>query len=576
MKKSAIVLCLSALTSLSALAQNLQQGINDLYAERYQSAKSTFEKLLAANPNNIEANYWLGETNIDNGDINAAKSVLDKAVASSNNAPLILAGLGHVELLQGKQNEAKQHFEAAINASKGKKGNDPNVLNAVGHAIVESYSDQNRTDLDYAIAKLNEASQLAPTNPDIWFNLGNGYRKKRDGGNAVQAYTKAGNFAPALYRTGMIYESQKSLRQPGDWDIVLDYYNKATTADPRFAPAYYRLYNYYLNGKRDFSTAEGIANKYVSSSDPSPENSYIQAQTAFVQDKFAEAINLGKSIISQTNNNPRPRVYRLLTYSYMGSKDTATACQYANQFFEKEKNEDDIAASDYLMHAQACGKNNPDVILADIDKAVQKDPQNAPRVLREALDDARKSGQRLLEGELSVILFKLQGDKANPAQLVNVGTPFYYGGNFKKADSLFSAYSKAFPDSIYGYLWSAKSLIQIDTAMTQGLAVPAYDQILRVAEMNKTRDLYKSNGTFAAGYLTAYYNNVKADKATALSYLQRGLAIDPTNATLLAYQKALQQQSSKPPAQQKNSTSNNAAKGDTKAKTADTKTKVKQ
>jgi tetratricopeptide (TPR) repeat protein len=576
MKKSAIVLCLSALTSLSALAQNLQQGINDLYAERYQSAKSTFEKLLAANPNNIEANYWLGETYIDNGDINGAKAVLDKAAASSNNAPLILAGLGHVELLQGKQNEAKQHFEAAINASKGKKGNDPNVLNAVGHAIVETYSDQNKTDLDYGIAKLNEASQLAPTNPDIWFNLGNGYRKKRDGGNAVQAYTKAGNFAPALYRTGMIYESQKSLRQPNDWDIVVDYYNKAIVADARFAPAYMRLYNYYLSGKHDFTAAENYANKYVSSSDPSVENTYLQAQTKFVQNQFPDAINLGKNIVSQTNGNANPRVYRLLTYSYMGNKDTATACQYANEFFTKQKNEDEIFASDYLMHAQACGKNNPDVILADIDKAVQKDPQNAPRVLKEALDDARKSGQRLLEGELSVILFKLQGDKANPAQLVNVGTPFYYGGNFKKADSLFSAYSKAFPDSIYGYLWSAKALIQIDTAMTQGLAVPAYDQILRVAEMDKTRDLYKSNGTFAAGYLTAYYNNVKGDKATALSYIQRGLAIDPNNATLLAYQKALQQQPSKPPSQQKNSTSNNAAKGDTKSKTADTKTKVKQ
>jgi tetratricopeptide (TPR) repeat protein len=576
MKKSAIVLCLSALTSLSALAQNLQQGINDLYAERYQSSRSTFEKLLAANPNNIEANYWLGQTYIDNGDINGAKTVLDKAAVSSNNAPLILAGLGHVELLQGKQNEAKQHFEAAINASKGKKGNDPNVLNAVGHAIVETYSDQNRTDLDYGIAKLNEASQLAPSNPDIWFNLGNGYRKKRDGGNAVQAYTKAGNFAPALYRTGMIYESQKSLRQPNDWDIVVDYYNKAIAADPRFAPAYMRLYNYYLSGKHDFTAAENYANKYVSSSDPSVENTYLQAQTKFVQNQFPDAINLGKNIVSQTNGNANPRVYRLLTYSYMGNKDTTTACQYANEFFTKQKNEDEIFASDYLMHAQACGKNNPDVILADIDKAVQKDPQNAPRVLKEALDDARKSGQRLLEGELSVILYRLQGDKANPAQLVNVGTPFYYGGDFKKADSLFSAYSKAFPDSIYGYLWSAKALIQIDTAMTQGLAVPAYDQILRVAEMDKTRELFKSNGTFAAGYLTAYYNNIKGDKATALSYLQRGLAIDPSNATLLAYQKALQQQSSKPPAQQKNSTSNNAAKGDTKSKTTQTKTKVKQ
>jgi hypothetical protein len=259
----------------------------------------------------------------------------------------------------------------------------------------------------------------------------------------------------------------------------------------------------------------------------------------------------------------------------MGNKDTATACQYANQFFEKEKNEDEIGASDYLMHAQACGKNNPDIILADIDKAVKKDPVNAPRVLGEALDDAKKSGQRLLEGELLVILYKLRGDKANPAQLVGVGTPFYYGGDFVKADSLFNAYSKAFPDSIYGYLWSAKALIQIDTAMTQGLAVPAYDNILRVAEMDKSRDLYKQNGAFAAGYLTAYYNNTKGDKATALTYVARGLAIDPTNATLLAYQKALQQQSKQAP-QQKNSTSNNAAKGDTKAKVTDTKTKVKQ
>ena len=575
MKKSAIVLFFSALASLSALAQNVQQGVNDLYAERYQSAKSTFEKLLAANPNNIEANYWLGQTYIANNDVNGAKAVYDKAATASNNAPLILVGQGHVELLQGKQNEAKQHFESAINASKGKKGNDPTILNAVGRAITESYSEERKTDLDYAIAKLTEASQLSATNPDIWLNLGNAYRKKRDGGNAVQAYTKAGNFAPALYKIGYIYESQKSLRQPNDWDIVLDNYNKAIATDARFAPAYMRLYTYNLFGKQDFATAESFANKYVGASDPGVENTYLQAQTKFVQNQFTEAINLGKNIIAQTNGNPRPRVYRLLTYSYMGNKDTATACQYANEFFVKQKNEDEIGASDYLMHAQACGKNNSDVILADIDKAVQKDPVNAQRVLKEALDDARKSGQRLLEGELLVILYKLQKDKANPAQLVSVGTPFYYGGNFKKADSLFTAYSAAFPDSIYGYLWSAKAMIQIDTAMTQGLAIPAYENILRVAEMDKTRDLYKSNGAFAAGYLTAYHNNIKGDKATALTFLQRGLALDPTNPTLLAYQKALQQQP-KAPSQQKNSTSNNAAKGDTKAKTADTKTKVKQ
>jgi len=569
MKKTAI-LFFSALVSLGALAQNLQQGINDLYAERYQSAKTTFEKLLSSNPNNIEANYWLGQTYLDNNDVNGAKAVYEKALASSNNAPLILVGMGQVELMQGKAAEARQRFETAINASKGRKGNDPNVLNAVGHAIAESYSEQNKTDLDYAISKLNEASQLAPTNPDIFLNLGNAYRKKRDGGAAIQAYTKAGNFAPALYQAGRIYQTQKSLRQPNDWDVVLDLYNRAVAADPKFAPAYEQLYVYYLWAKQDFATAENIATKYVSSSDPSVENEYMVAQTKFVQQKYSDAIDIGKKIIAQTNGNARTRVYRLLSYSYMGNKDTATACTYANQFFEKEKNEDKIEASDYLMHAQACGKGNPSVILADIDKARQKDPQQAARVLREALDDARKAGNKLLEGELSLILYSMQGANANPQNLIAIGVTFSQGGQLQKADSLFQAYSKASPDSIYGYYWSGRLHSQIDSTMAQGLAVPDYEQVLRVAAMDTVR--YKSMGVQAAGYLAGYYNNIKSDRATALSYIEKGLLIDPTNETLQRFKQALTPKQQ----QQKTSTSNNAAKTETKTKTGDTKTKTKQ
>ena len=80
-------------------------------------------------------------------------------------------------------------------------------------------------------------------------------------------------------------------------------------------------------------------------------------------------------------------------------------------------------------------------------------------------------------------------------------------------------------------------------------------------------------GVGAAGYLTGYYNNIKADKATALTYIDKGLAIDPNNATLQNYKKVL---SARQQPQQKSSTSNNAAKSDTKTKTADSKTKVKQ
>ncbi len=75
MKKFSIAFLVTALLAFSGvgMAQSLQDGINDLYAERFKSAQSTFEKLVAANPNNIDAIYWLGQTFIEADNVPAAK-----------------------------------------------------------------------------------------------------------------------------------------------------------------------------------------------------------------------------------------------------------------------------------------------------------------------------------------------------------------------------------------------------------------------------------------------------------------------------------------------------------------------
>ncbi len=533
MKKSAIVLFFAAFLSVGVFAQNVQEGINNFYAERYQSAKGVFEKLLAANPNNIEATYWLGQTYIAQDDIAGAKSIYDKALATNGNAPLVLVGIGHVELLQGNPAGARQHFEQAITASKGRKGNDPVVLNAIGRANVNAYTESKKQgDLDYAIAKLNEAAQLAPTNPDIFLNLGNAYRKKHQGSEAVQAYRKAGNYAPALFRTAMLYMTQTNYRQPDSWGVVLENLNNVIAADPKFAPAYEQLYYYNLLGKQDFAAAEGYANKYISSSDPSPENQYFLAQTQFVQKKYNDAITNAKNIVAQTNNNPRPRVYRLLAYSYLGNQDTTTACQYANEYFAKAK-EEDLRGEDYLMHAYSCGKGNPDVIRADIFKAVQMDSVLSRQVslLNEAAKDAKASGQRLLQGELDLMSYQLRGERTSPAELVNIAVSFFFGGDYQRADSLALAYAAAAPDSIYGPYWSALSRERIDTTMEQGLAMPAYQKVLDIASTDKVR--FKSQGVRAAQTLAIYSFNIKNDKAAALAFADKGLEFDPTNANLL-------------------------------------------
>jgi len=124
MKKSAIVL-FSMFLSVAVFAQSIQEGINHLYAERYASAKAVFDKLLAANPNNLDAIYWEGQTLIEQDDTAGARALYEKTLASNGNAPLILVGLGHVDLLEGKAADAKQRFESAISLSHGKKRRRP-------------------------------------------------------------------------------------------------------------------------------------------------------------------------------------------------------------------------------------------------------------------------------------------------------------------------------------------------------------------------------------------------------------------------------------------------------------------
>ncbi|HVF96968.1 MAG TPA: tetratricopeptide repeat protein, partial [Flavisolibacter sp.] len=327
MKKSVAVFMIAAMSSFGVMAQTIPEGVNHWYAERYQSARSAFEKLTAANPNNLEAVYWLGQTLISQGDVAGAKALYQRVLTTNGNAPWILAGMGHVNILEGRSAEARAQFDQAIAASKGKKGNDAAILTAVGRANVQPYNDEKKLgDLDYAIAKLNEASQLAPTSADVAVTLGNAFRKKHAGGDAVQAYRKAGTFAPALYRTASIYKTQRN------WDAVVEYLNSAVAADAKYAPAYEELYYYNLTEKRDNDAATSFGNLYVQNSDPSVENDYIPAQTSFVRKDFQAAINQANKILQQTNNNPKSRVYRLLAYSHLELKDTAKACEFSNQF----------------------------------------------------------------------------------------------------------------------------------------------------------------------------------------------------------------------------------------------------
>ncbi|MCW3073525.1 MAG: hypothetical protein JWP69_594 [Flaviaesturariibacter sp.] len=552
MKKSLIVLFFSALFSVAAFAQSVQEGVVHLYAERNASAKATFEKALAANPNNIEAMYWLGQTHLATDNIAAARQVYEKGLSSNGNAPLIMVGLGQVELEEGRTAEARQRFETAISLSRGKKGDDPNVLNAIGRANVEAKNG----DAAYAIAKLTAASQAAPNNADIFINLGNAYRLAKDGGQAVANYTRAIQGSPALayYRMARVYETQKN------WDVVTENLNKAIAADPKFAPAYLRQYVMELFYKNNYEVADQWVQKYVAVTDPSIQNEMLLAQPKFVQKRYDEVIAIGNKIIAYKEEKPSEFVYRMMAYSYMEKGDTSTAKQYVDQLFANTKKEK-IVAKDYTLKAAIYSKEAPDQVVNIYLDAANEDTtlRNKLLILQEAADWAKTNNKKVAEADIRLALYRLNPN-SNPAALFQIGLPYYQGKAFQKADSVFQAYSRAFPDSVFGYLWSARSLASIDTSGKQGLAIAQYDRLLQVAGTDKTR--LKSYGIEAAGQLANYYVNVKADKAKGIEYLEKGLEFDPGN---VAFTKAIDRLKASPgkttPPVKKSSSSTNSAKG---------------
>ncbi|MDB5253205.1 MAG: hypothetical protein JWP27_2374, partial [Flaviaesturariibacter sp.] len=201
--------------------------------------------------------------------------------------------------------------------------------------------------------------------------------------------------------------------------------------------------------------------------------------------------------------------------------------------------------------------------------------RNKILILQEANDWAKAAKKPVAEADIKLALYKLNPN-SNPASLFQIGIPYYQGREFKKADSVFQAYSRAFPDSVFGYVWSARSLASIDTSGKQGLAIPQYEKLLQVASTDKVR--LKSYGIEAAGQLANYYVNVKNDKQKGIEYLEKGLEFDPGNVSFTSAIERLKKPTPSRPATppvKKTSTSSNSAKTAVKVKTPAGKVKSK-
>jgi tetratricopeptide (TPR) repeat protein len=542
--KKIITILTVLLCSTMVFAQSVEEGKQALYYGKNTTAKDVFNKLVTSNPKDAEAIYWLGQTLLRTDDIAGAKAVYEKAVQSGVNDPLVLVGIGHVQLLEGKTDAAMQQFEQAIANSKTRKGENPDILNAIGRANADGASTTGNP--KYAIEKLQRAIQLKSTDPDYYINLGINYLKlgNENGGNAYEAFNNAlkidPNYALAKYRLAKIFLSQNNKEK------FEGYFIGAVESDPKFAPAYLDLYNYYA--ERDVNKAREYLEKYMANSDKDCSVDYFYADYLFRAGKYQESLEKAKAMEAGACKD-YPRLKVLFAYNYDRLGDSLQAKSNIESFLATA-NAKAIQPGDYL-------------VAASILKRIQGSEESAIKYLKVALQNDTVRANQFMYMDTIASLYRKLGDvnqrlewlqksfvtNPNPSNLdiYNMGEAAVTAGKYELADSMYTVYKNKYPEQVYGYMGLAKSAIAKDKDTTTGSAVQAVKDYIAFLEKSDVAR-YKNMIIQNYGYLVYVHANVQKDYAAALVDLEGILAIDPENsyakATAAQIKKVMNSQSS--------------------------------
>ncbi|MGN7720993.1 tetratricopeptide repeat protein [Chitinophaga sp. 22620] len=528
-----------------AMAQSVEDGLKDLYYGKYQTAKQNLEKAITAKPTDDRAYYYLGiaELGLENKD--GAAAAFSKGLTAVPNSPLLTAGLGRIDLLNGKSAEAKQKFEAASTATEGRDGD-------VARAIADANSEIVGGDRGYALSTMekllnNEGrkkKQMYTATAADYIELGDAYRflGGENGGKAISTYEKAleldPNNAEAVMKQGLVNYNAKLLKQAvEDWA-------KATNMDANYGPAYFELYQFYVTlRKEQYSPANAAQylQKYVDVSDPSDKvkNEYYLAALAFLQKDYDGAISKAKTQMATANDLYKAKLTLLVADAHLQKGDSLSAKGIMDEHV-KATGEDKLSTNDLKLLSAIYGK------LKDADSATQagykdlagkyleryaeadtaKDAESF-RNVAEAFKDMRNYAKAAKWYGKAVEV------KDNPGAVSDhfyKGFYEYYAGNYAASDSSWTAFTAKYPEQVTGFYWHGMANAALDQLAKEGKAKAPFEKYVSLV---KPEDEAKNKRflTNAYTYLMLYYYNLD-DKTNMQPYMDKLLAFDPNNDTV--------------------------------------------
>jgi len=543
-RKSLIVALLCVATTNGVMAQSVEDGLKDLYYGKYQSAKQTFEKVIASKPDD-RAYYYLGlaELSLENKD--AAAAAFQKGLTAVPTSPLLQAGLGRIDLINGNAAAAKQKFDAASTATEGRNGD-------VARAIADANTSVKGGDRGYALSVMekllnNEGrkkkEQYTATAAD-YIELGDAYRVLggENGGKAITTYEKVlelePNNAEAIMKQGLVNYNAKLLQEAvTDW-------TKAVNTDPKYAPAYFELFEFYITPKKNqlsWDKAAEYLQKYMEVGDPADKlkNEYYLAAISFYKKDYDAAINKAKSVLPQaTDEANKGKFTRLLADAYLQKGDSLNAKTTMDEYV-KGVGDTKLQPNDFKLLSEIYGrlkiKDSAQAALNDslasfyLEKYASLDTTKDVDHYREVADKFKSLRDYDRAAEWYGKLTTDFSDEQNTGKIQDYfwkGTMEIYANKPKDADSTFGTFVQKYPNQeALGLYWRGRANMLNDKEAKEGAAVPYFQKFFEVGGEAKVKPNLLM---YPYQYMMIYYYN-KEDKDNLKTWMEKVLSLNPND-----------------------------------------------
>jgi cytochrome c-type biogenesis protein CcmH/NrfG len=530
--------------SILGNAQDIDQASKAIDAEKFDEAKTILKSVLKLKPGNGKAMFLLGNVYINQNQEDSARVTFDKGLLAPEMARFNYIGLGQLDLNYNNLAAAQANFSMATKDLKRKDFEE-------WVYVARAYMNADRPDYNEALKALTKAKEINSSDPSTLLALGDAYYGLKNQNDAYKSYRDAFNADGTLIRAkvqlGVLLKGAKAYTE------AVKAYDDVLLTNPNYGPVYRELAEtYYFWAKNEPKNYNAYIRKaltyyenYMKLTDYSLASRMRHADFLILAKDY-KALEIEANAMKALDK-VNPRILRYLGYSAFENGNTELAQKSIQDFLANPNNKN--IPRDFVYLGFINLKLSYNTTTKTIDKALfDSGVANIKKAIGldiNMTNDLSEVGKKFYEQKLfkqaaAIYEIAITNPDSKNYLLDNfyLGNSLYYENTRKdvekpdpidlqKADAAFGRVIDASPTTQDAYIFRARTNRLLEN---EELIIKYYEDYIRVVTEKGAEEVTKNKTKFIESYNNIAASYANTDKAKAIEYFNKTLALDPANA----------------------------------------------